>query len=244
MPNSEVKIVQKNVAELIPYEKNPRNNKKAIKYVQESIDEFGFKVPIVIDSNNVVVAGHTRLIAAKNLKMHTVPCIVADDLTPEQIKAFRLADNKVGEFSKWDKDLLARELKDIKGLDMSEFGFNLNKDMGDGLEDRYSAELGKVIYEPGDSNHKVSDLYEMPTRFDDMIEALDDEELKKMLRIRACWFCKFNFAKIADYYAYQATPEEQRVMEALALVLLDKDQLIENGFADLMGTVDTNDDYE
>lgn len=111
------------IEELVPYEKNPRKNDGAVKYVMESIKEFGFKVPIVIDKNNVIVTGHTRYKASKNLKLSEVPCIIADDLTDEQIKAFRLADNKVSEYSEWDMDLLDFELEDLE-LDMTEFGFD------------------------------------------------------------------------------------------------------------------------
>ena len=117
-----MQIVEKKVTELKAYEKNPRKNDNAVGPVAESIKEFGFKVPIIIDKDNVIVAGHTRLKAAKKLGMKTVPCIVADDLTPEQIKAFRLADNKVSEFSEWDIDLLTSELKEID-FDMDLFGF-------------------------------------------------------------------------------------------------------------------------
>ena len=112
------------VADIVPYENNPRKNDEAVKYVAESIKEFGFKVPIVIDKDNVIVAGHTRLKAAKRLKLDDVPCIVADDLTEEQIKAFRLADNKVGEKADWDFDLLFDELEDIIDIDMELFGFD------------------------------------------------------------------------------------------------------------------------
>ena len=108
-----MEIIYKNVDDLIPYEKNPRKNSKAVKYVANSIKEFGFKVPIVIDSNNVVVCGHTRLLACERLDIDSVPCIVADDLTDEQIKAFRLADNKVSEKAEWDFDLLNEEIDDI-----------------------------------------------------------------------------------------------------------------------------------
>lgn len=98
-------IVDKNVDEIIPYENNPRKNDKAVPAVAKSIQEFGFKVSIVIDKNNIIVNGHTRLKAAKKLGLETVPCIVADDLTPDQIRAFRLADNKVGEIATWDDDV-------------------------------------------------------------------------------------------------------------------------------------------
>lgn len=118
-----MQIIEKGINDLIPYENNPRKNDKSVDYVANSISQFGFKVPIVIDSSSVIVAGHTRYKAAVKLKMETVPCIVADDLTDEQIKAFRLADNKVGESSQWDIDLLADELDGISDLDMSDFGF-------------------------------------------------------------------------------------------------------------------------
>ena len=123
-----MQIVDKNIKELIPYSKNPRKNDGAVEAVANSIKEFGFKVPIVIDSKNNVVCGHTRLKAAKKLKMDSVPCVIADDLTEEQIKAFRLADNKVGELAEWDFDLLGDELDGIFDIDMSEFGFELEND--------------------------------------------------------------------------------------------------------------------
>ena len=117
-----MKIVEKKLNEITPYDKNPRKNDEAVPFVANSIKEFGFKVPIVIDKDGVIVAGHTRYKAAQSLGMKSVPCIVADDLSPEQVKAFRLADNKVGEIAGWDFDLLDMELDGIS-LDMSEFGF-------------------------------------------------------------------------------------------------------------------------
>ena len=112
-----------NIGDLIPYEKNPRKNENAIEYVKNSIEQFGFKVPIVIDKNNVIVCGHTRYVAAKQLGFDKVPCVVADDLTEEQITAYRLADNKVAEFSDWDMSLLNEELDKLLDFDMSAFGF-------------------------------------------------------------------------------------------------------------------------
>ena len=117
-------IIEKPINQVIPYEKNPRINDNAVPAVMKSIEEFGFKVPIVIDKNGTIVTGHTRLKAAKKLGMKTVPCIVADDLTPEQIKAFRLADNKVAEAAEWDMELLNEELDGIVDIDMSDFNFS------------------------------------------------------------------------------------------------------------------------
>lgn len=119
-----MKIIDIDTNKLIPYKKNPRKNEGAVEPVANSIREFGFKVPIVIDKENNVVCGHTRLKAAKKLGLKTVPCIVADDLTEEQITAFRLADNKVGELAEWNFDLLGDELDSIFDIDMSEFGFS------------------------------------------------------------------------------------------------------------------------
>ena len=133
-----------NISDLKPYEKNPRKNDEAVKYVAESIKQFGFKVPIVIDKDHVIVAGHTRWKAAKKLGISEVPCIVADDLTDEQIKAFRLADNKVAEEAEWDFDLLAEELDDLFDFDMSAFGFVEEEPELDELESD-KEKTGRVI---------------------------------------------------------------------------------------------------
>ena len=125
-----MQIVYKKVKELTPYANNPRKNDNSVEYVAESIREFGFKVPIVIDKDGVIVTGHTRLKAAKKLKMKEVPCIVADDLTEDQIKAFRLADNKVSEFSDWDFDKLDLEIGDID-IDLELFGFEFSNEFMD-----------------------------------------------------------------------------------------------------------------
>lgn len=143
---------------IFPYEKNPRNNEKAIDKVAESIKQFGFKVPIVIDKNNIIVAGHTRFYAAMKLQFDRVPCIVADDLTDEQVRAFRLADNKVSEFSEWDFDLLAEELDALEDWDMSEFGFEFEESLNtpdEPQEDNYEVEL------PEEPKAKLGDVYKL-----------------------------------------------------------------------------------
>lgn len=146
------------IDEIKPYEKNPRKNEDSVKYVANSIKEFGFKVPIVIDADNVIVAGHTRWKAAKQLGLEKVPCIKVDDLSPAQIKAFRLADNKVGEFSQWDMDLLGDELKDLgDDFDMGDFGFfdPMDDDAPTGDDDDFDVDkelenIEEPITQPGD----------------------------------------------------------------------------------------------
>lgn len=138
-----MEIIEKRVDDLIPYENNPRRNDEAVEYVANSIKTFGFKIPIIVDKNGVIVAGHTRLKAAKEIGMDTVPCIIADDLTDEQIAAFRLADNKVGEIAEWDEDLLQIELAEIVNIDMEEFGFVLDDvdEIPDELDDDEEQEI-------------------------------------------------------------------------------------------------------
>lgn len=109
-------IEELKINDLIPYENNPRKNNDAVDKVAESIKAFGFKVPVVIDKNNIIVCGHTRVLAAKKLKMKTVPCIKADDLSDEQIKAFRLADNKSAELATWDEEKLQAEIAKLDDM--------------------------------------------------------------------------------------------------------------------------------
>lgn len=129
-------IKEINIKEVREYENNPRNNDEAVEPVANSIKEFGFKVPIIIDKDNVIIAGHTRLKAAKKLKLKTVPCIIADDLTEEQIRAFRLADNKVSEIATWDYNALNFELENILSLDMTMFDFDMS-----GIDDTFGTDF-------------------------------------------------------------------------------------------------------
>lgn len=138
-----MEIINKKIEELKPYENNPRNNENAIDYVANSIKEFGFKVPLVIDKDGVIVTGHTRYQACKKLGINEIPCIIADDLTDTQIKAFRIADNKTNDMAEWNDDLLSVELKEVLDeIDMTDFGFGdfelsmLTEDMEpDGYDD-------------------------------------------------------------------------------------------------------------
>ena len=185
------KIVVLPIDEVRPYEKNPRKNYGAVKYVKESIRQFGFKVPIVIDSNRVVVCGHTRLLAAKSLGMTEVPCIMADDLTDDQVKAFRLADNKVGEFAEWDMDLLGDELDaiaDASDIDMGDFGFDLSEteEENEIVEDEVPEEvetrckrgdvwqLGEHRLMCGDST-SITDVEKLMDAYWEMVSLLNEE---------------------------------------------------------------------
>lgn len=159
-----LKVEYRNVADLNPYANNPRLNDGAVDAVAASIKEFGFKVPIVVDSDGVIVTGHTRLKAAKKLGIDTVPVIVADDLTPEQVKAFRLADNKTGELAQWDLDKLDIELDGIDEIDMGDFGFDMNLEVEDDVEPIDDEGIGGTLPQ----EHKM--------KIDSTIIMLTDEE--------------------------------------------------------------------
>lgn len=160
-----MKIIDKKLKELKPYLNNPRHNGKAVPAVKESILKFGFKVPLVIDKNNVIVCGHTRFYASKEIGLETVPCIIADDLSEEQINAFRLVDNRTSEFADWNFEKLAEELSELQDFDFEPFGFD---DLMAGLqpleEETEQANLIKSL------NVKSENLKELNDLFNELVE--------------------------------------------------------------------------
>ena len=141
-------IVMKNIVEIKPYENNPRHNESAIDAVASSIKEFGWKQPLVIDKDNVIVVGHTRWLAAKKLGLSEIPCLVASDLTDEQIAAYRLVDNKTNELATWDFEKLKTELESISDIDMSQFGFEELEASLDDVKDDEFDEKGAISETP------------------------------------------------------------------------------------------------
>ena len=160
-----MEIVLRKTDELIPYINNPRNNKNAVDKVASSIKEFGFKVPVIIDRENVIVTGHIRLLAAQKLGITEIPCILADDLTPAQIKAFRIADNKVSEFSEWDEEMLKTEFEELGELDfdLSLTGF-ADDEIGTllGLDEKSAAKEDDYdVVLPEEPKAKPGDIYQL-----------------------------------------------------------------------------------
>jgi site-specific DNA-methyltransferase (adenine-specific) len=152
-----MEIINIDINKLKPYKNNPRKNDEAVEYVANSIKEFGFKVPIIVDKDYEIIAGHTRLKSAKKLGLKEVPIIIADDLTEEQVKAFRLADNKVSEVAEWDFNLLDNELSNILDIDMSIFGFDVfeEEEEQEIIEDDFEIEL------PKEPKAKLGDIYQL-----------------------------------------------------------------------------------
>lgn len=185
-----MQIYDKPLGWLTPYENNPRNNDEAVEPVANSISEFGFKVPIVATSDGEIINGHTRWKAAKKLKLKTVPVIIADDLTEEQIRAFRLADNKVAEIAQWDIELLMSEIESVDNLDMTLFGFTDSDYTLDDFEDEETdTDISEdEIESKGDSVSSVEygDIYQLgrhrlmcgdSTSAGDMKELVDGEKI-------------------------------------------------------------------
>lgn len=132
----EMKVRLVPIENVKPYENNPRDNDDAVDAVANSIKEFGWQQPIVTDTEGVIIAGHTRYKAAQKLGYTEVPVVVANNLTDEQVKAYRLADNKVGELAEWDFGALNEELAGIKDIDMTELGFDdEDLDLADSWDD-------------------------------------------------------------------------------------------------------------
>lgn len=230
-------IIEMDIEKVIPYENNPRKNDEAVDKVALSISAFGFKVPIVLDANNVVVTGHTRLKAAKKLGLSKVPCILADDLTEEQIRAFRLADNKVAEFSQWDEDKLMQELESLGEIDMSLYGFEFPEDEEDenAEDDTYTDKTNIPQY---DITGDVPDLSELVNeeKTNELLDEIENSDLdyneKEFLKLAAQRHLVFNYKKVAEYYA-AASPEMQELMEKSALVIIDYNDAIMNGYTQL-----------
>lgn len=182
---SDIQFINPN--KLIPYENNPRLNGEAVDKVMASIKEFGFRQPIVVDKDMVVIVGHTRLKASKKLKLKTVPVMIADDLTPEQVNAYRLADNKTAELAEWDLDRLDDELEKILDIDMEAFGFDLSVDEDDDIEepeDDRDPSMQHNVFEnqdmmqfPCNNWYGIPDMFPTQTTGDKMLRFMDWKEI-------------------------------------------------------------------
>lgn len=167
-----LEVITKGISDIKPYENNPRNNDDAVDAVANSIKEFNWQQPIVVDKDNVIIAGHTRYKAAKKLGMKQVPVVVADNLTDEQVKAYRLADNKTSELTDWDMDLLDDELGSISDIDMSDFGFE-DEDISPDLPDDFFTENDSQPADNTDNKEYLTWGNEKVEVTDEDIELLD-----------------------------------------------------------------------
>lgn len=222
--------------------KNPRTiTKQGFERLKKSLQNFPEmleKRPIVYDEDFIILGGNMRYRALQELvkegmQIKDTYFLSAKGWTEEKKREFAIRDNVAD--GDWDIDMLANEWdKDL----LQEWGVPIDWSKQDELYQEYSDNMGEVIYEPKDTKHSPEDLFQAEHKFDVDINNLKNEGIKELLKARVAIFGKFDFAKIADYYAYQATPEEQKIFEKLALVLLDRDKLIENGFSNLIKKID------
>jgi len=237
-----MQVVYKNVETLNPYGNNSRTHSEdQIDQIVASINEFGFTNPILIDEGDVIIAGHGRLEAAKHLGLEEVPTITLAGLTDEQKIAYVIADNKLALNAGWDEKLLAVELSSLQsvGFDVSLTGFSKEElrdllGVGDGSSDEleYSKKIDTPAYTPKGDKPSLSELTSTDkyAQFVYKIEqsALPDDE-KEFLLTAARRHIVFDYAKIAEYYCH-ASKEMQELMEDSALVIIDFEKAIENGY--------------
>lgn len=238
-----MQIVEKELTWLKPYANNPRDNESAVEPVANSIKEFGFKVPIVATSDGEIINGHTRFKASKMLGLKKVPVIISDDLTEEQIKAFRLADNKTGELADWNEELLAKELEKLD-FNLEQFGFEKladEFDEEDNEEDPYTSKITTPTYEPTGEEVYLQDLVDT-TKRDELIRKIQTadipSDIEEFLKNAAQRHLRFNYRNIAEYYA-GAPKEVQELFEDSALVIIDYNKAIENGYLKLTEAIES-----
>lgn len=251
-----MQIEYRKIDEIIPYVNNPRDNTDAIDAVASSIKQYGFLVPMVIDKEDEIITGHTRFLAAKKLGLEEVPTIKADNLSEAQIKAFRLVDNKVAEISTWDSELLANELEELSemGVLLDEFGFENLEEEPNEIEDEtiYTRKVDVPQYEITGDKPSITELTDESKTQELIAEinksSLSDEE-KAFLKLAAMRHTVFDYGKIAEFYAH-SEPEVQELMERSALVIIDYDNAIRDGYVKLrdeileLGEIEDDDNEE
>lgn len=237
-----MELITMKIADIIPYENNPRINEQAVEAVKESIRQCGYVAPIIVDENNVILAGHTRIKALQSMGEKQTEVIVRRGLTDEQKKKYRILDNKTAEIAEWDFDKLEIELEDLD-FDGFDFGFD-DLDFEDEeekpAENIYTSKVDIPQYEPSGEDVQLADCVEQ-VKYEELMQHIkvshvsDDE--KMFLLLAAARHLCFNYKKIADYYAGKASKEMQELMEESALVIIDYNDAIKNGYAVLRKTV-------
>ena len=238
-----MEITQRKTADLIPYVNNARtHSEQQVLQIAASIKEFGFNSPVLVDGENGIIAGHGRVMAAKKLGLDEIPTIELKHLTKTQKKAYILADNRLALNSGWDNDLLALELGelsddgfdlDLLGFDDTELdGFDEPEKNKNENENPYSLKVDTPVYEPKGDKPLLEELYNDEKAMDLIVsiqESKIPEKEKKFLMAAASRHIVFDYAKIANYYAH-SSEDVQELMENNALVIIDFNKAIENGF--------------
>lgn len=238
----QLKIVYKKTEDLIPYARNSRTHDETqIAQIAASIKEFGWTNPILLDGENGIIAGHGRVMAAQKLGETKVPTIELAHLNEHQKRAYIIADNKLALNAGWDEQMLALEINDLKeagyqleilGFDQTELKdiFKVQDDIDQ--ESIYSQNIDAPTYTPTDEKPNITDLFNDEKAMD-LIATIKESKLnekeKQFLMTAASRHIVFDYAKIANFYAH-SSKECQELMEKSALVIIDYNKAIENGF--------------
>lgn len=233
------------LSSIIPYENNPRINEDAVPDVEESMRQCGNIDPIEVDENNVILSGHTRLMALQQLGETETEVLRVTGLSEDQKKKYRILANKTGEKALWDFEKLSEELE---GLDFGGYEFGFDFDSVENVEDtKYTEKTDIPQYEPTGEKWEVTDLYddEKCRWLQEEIGGVDNipSDIQKFLQIAAYRHVVFNYKRIADFYA-NTSADIQRLMERSALVIIDYDDAIKNGYVDLFSAVEELKDDE
>ena len=241
-----MKIEIRPLSSITPYARNPRRNAGAVATVKASLKEYGWQQPIVVDAEGVIIAGHTRYLAALELGWTDAPVQVAEGLTPAQVKAYRIMDNRSHERAEWDMDLLALEMEDLKALefDLDLTGFSdedlagisdVQTKQDTDIDNTYSRKIVAPIYEPTGPCPQISELYDIE-KYNGLVEEIESADIPKevaqFLKLAATRHQVFNFRQIAEFYAHSDAPV-QSLMEKSGLVIIDFNKAIEYGFVHL-----------
>lgn len=243
-----MEITYKNIEDLIPYARNSRTHSdEQIAQIAASIKEFGWRNPVLIDGDNGIIAGHGRVLAARKLGIEEIPTIDGSDMSEVQKRLYVIADNKLALNADWDEDILTLELEDLQslGADLDILGFDdeeledlLNPSEGsegDEEEEPYTNKVEAPIYEPSENEPELSELYnndKTATLIARIEQSEAPEDIKEFLKLAAYRHTIFNYKSIADYYSHAEKPI-QELFEDSALVIIDFNKAIENGFVKL-----------
>lgn len=250
-------IEQVATSSLIPYANNARtHSEQQVAQIAGSIREFGFNNPVLIDENSTIIAGHGRVLAAVKLGLDQVPCIRLSHLNESQRKAYILADNKIALNAGWNNELLKVEFEELQrmGFDIDLIGFDIKEieefmpsdnQSSDG-ENPYTGKIDVPVYEPKGDKPPIEELFNDEKAMD-LIESIKqsalNEKEKQFLMAAASRHIVFHYDKIANFYAH-SSKECQELMENSALVIIDFDKAIENGFVALTKDIDEVVEYD
>lgn len=252
----EVQIEMIAIEELIPYANNSRTHSdEQVAQIAASIKEFGFNNPVLVDENDGIIAGHGRVLAARKLKLNEVPCIKLHHLSENQKKAYIIADNKLALNAGWDDEILKIELTDllsegfaldILGFDQSDLDDIFIPEITNDEDNKYTQKVDAPTYEPTGDKPSFEELYSDEKAMD-LITSIQESSLsdkeKQFLMAAASRHIVFNYEKIANFYAH-SSKECQQLMEDSALVIIDFNKAIENGFVKLTEEINEMFDIE